>query len=105
MAAQDQIKKLNDQIQELNKQLGGKQIKIFDVKELNEAERVIKSLRQELQDATNDISGIASGFKNVVQEMQKTSKPLADAKKSFNALSGLAQKDLLKKKKFLMLWV
>ena len=92
MAAQDQIKKLNDQIQELNKQLGGKQIKIFDVKELNEAERVVKSLRQELQDATNDISGIASGFKNVVQEMQKTSKPLADAKKSFNALSGLAQK-------------
>ena len=92
MAAQDQIKKLNDQIQELNKQLGGKQIKIFDVKELNEAERVVKSLRQELQDATKDISGIASGFKNVVQEMQKTSKPLADAKKSFNALSGLAQK-------------
>ena len=92
MAAQDQIKKLNDQIQELNKQLGGKQIKIFDVKELNEAERVVKSLKQELQDATNDISGIASGFKNVVQEMQKTSKPLADAKKSFNALSGLAQK-------------
>jgi len=92
MATQDQIKKLNDQIQELNKQLGGKQIKIFDVKELNEAERVVKSLRQELQDATKDISGIASGFKNVVQEMQKTSKPLADAKKSFNALSGLAQK-------------
>ena len=92
MAAQDQIKKLNDQIQELNKQLGGKQIKIFDVGELNEAEKVFKSLRQELQDATNDISGIASGFKNVVQEMQKTSKPLADAKKSFNALSGLAQK-------------
>jgi len=92
MAALDQIKKLNDQIQELNKQLGGKQIKIFDVKELNEAERVVKSLKQELQDATNDISGIASGFKNVVQEMQKTSKPLADAKKSFNALSGLAQK-------------
>jgi hypothetical protein len=92
MAAQDQIKKLNDQIQELNKQLGGKQIKIFDVNELNEAERVVKSLRQELQEATNDISGIASGFKNVVQEMQKTSKPLADAKKSFNALSGLAQK-------------
>jgi hypothetical protein len=92
MAAQDQIKKLNDQIQELNKQLGGKQIKVFDVGELNEAERVVKSLRQELQDATNDISGIASGFKNVVQEMQKTSKPLADAKKSFNALSGLAQK-------------
>ena len=92
MATQDQIKKLNDQIQELNKQLGGKQIKIFDVKELNEAERVVKSLKQELQDATNDISGIASGFKNVVQEMQKTSKPLADAKKSFNALSGLAQK-------------
>ena len=92
MAAQDQIKKLNDQIQEINKQLGGKQIKIFDVKELNEAERVVKSLRTELQDATNDISGIASGFKNVVQEMQNTSKPLADAKKSFNALSGLAQK-------------
>jgi hypothetical protein len=91
MAAQDQIKKLNDQIQELNKQLGGKQIKIFDVNELNEAERVVKSLRQELQEATSDISGLASGFKNVVQEMQKTSKPLADAKKSFNALSGLAQ--------------
>jgi hypothetical protein len=91
MAAQDQIKKLNDQIQELSKQLGGKQIKIFDVKELNEAESVVKSLRQDLQDATNDISGISSGFKNVVQEMQKTSKPLADAKKSFNALSGLAQ--------------
>jgi|TARA_R110002033_G_scaffold1126_4_gene10773 uncharacterized membrane protein len=92
MAAQDQIKKLNDQIQEINKQLGGKQIKIFDVKELNEAERVVKSLRTELQDATSDISGLASGFKNVVQEMQNTSKPLADAKKSFNALSGLAQK-------------
>ena len=92
MAAQDQIKKLNDQIQEINKQLGGKQIKIFDVKELNEAERVVKSLRTELQDATSDISGLASGFKNVVQEMQNTSKPLADAKKSFNILSGLAQK-------------
>ena len=92
MAAQDQIKKLNDQIQELNKQLGGKQIKIFDVNELNEAERVVKSLRQELQEATSDISGLAAGFKNVVQEMQNTSKPLADAKRSFNALSGLAQK-------------
>ena len=92
MADQDQITKLNAQIQELNSQLSGKPIKIFDVNELNEAERVVKSLRQELQEATSDISGLAAGFKNVVQEMQNTSKPLADAKRSFNALSGLAQK-------------
>ena len=92
MADQDQITKLNAQIQELNSQLSGKPIKIFDVNELNEAERVVKSLRQELQEATSDISGLAAGFKNVVQEMQKTSKPLEDAKRSFNVLSGLAQK-------------
>jgi len=87
----DQIQKLNKEIQDLSKQLG-KDIKIFDVNDLKTAEQVLKGLRAEIRDIQSDIGSIASAFKTVVDEISKSSKGLADTKKSFNSLSGLAQK-------------
>ena len=91
MATSDEIKKLNDQIQQLSKELGKKSFKVFDNSELNEANAVLRGLRSELNEMTSDIGDIAAGFKNVVQEMQKSSVPLGDTKKSFRNLSKLAQ--------------
>ncbi len=86
-----EIAKLNKQIADLNKQLGNKPLKPFDVGSINEAKAVVTGLKTELRDIVSDIGGIAAGFKNVVQELSKTSVPLKDAKKSFNNLSSLAQ--------------
>ena len=92
MAAKDDIKKINEEIQKLTSKLGGKPLKIFNVNELNEAEQALKGLRSELKDIQSDIGSISSAFKTVVDEISKGSKGLSDSKKSFNSLSGLAQK-------------
>jgi len=91
MAATDDIKKLNDEIQKLTAKLGGKPLKIFNVSEINEAEKALKGLKAELKDIQSDIGSISSAFKTVVDEISKGSKGLSDSKKSFNSLSGLAQ--------------
>ncbi len=87
----DQIKQINKEIQDLSKQLG-KNIKIFDVNDLKTAEQVLIGLKSEIKDIQSDIGSIASAFKTVVDEISKSSKGLSDTKKSFNSLSGLAQK-------------
>ena len=92
MAAKDDIKKLNDEIQKLTAKLGGKPLKIFNVNEINEAEQALKGLKAELKDIQSDIGSISSAFKTVVDEISKGSKGLSESKKSFNSLSGLAQK-------------
>ena len=91
MAASDEIKKLNEQIQQLNNQLGGGEIKVFDIGELNEAKLALKGLKTDLKDIQSDIGGISSAFKTVVDEISKSSKGLSDTKKTFNSLAGLAQ--------------
>ena len=89
--SEKELKRLNDQIQSLAKQLG-KQIEIFDMDNINAAESTLKGLKAEINDIVSDIGGIAAGFKSVVDEISTSSKPLADTKKSFNSLSSLAQK-------------
>jgi hypothetical protein len=87
----DEIKKINEEIAKLNKTLGNKPLKVFEEADLKEAQAALRGLRADLKDITSDIGGIAVGFKSIVQEMQKSSVPLADAKKSFRGLSSLAQ--------------
>ena len=87
----EQIKKINKEIQELSKKLG-KTIKVFNVDNLEEATLTLRGLKAEIRDIESDIGSIASAFKNVVDEISKTSKGLSSAKKTFNALGGLAQK-------------
>ena len=91
MASTDEIKRLNEEIQKLNKRLGGKPLKLFDVNEITEAKTALKGLRAEVKDISSDIGSISSAFKTVVDEISKSSKGLSDAKKSFNSLSSLAQ--------------
>jgi uncharacterized membrane protein len=94
----DEQKKLNQLIQEgikLAKQLNDtQQASSFQnfTGSLSDAERIVKSLRQDWSDYVSDIGGAREGFARIVDEMKNMNSGLGQGKKAFSDLSSLAAK-------------
>lgn len=85
-----ELKRLNDQIQELAKQLG-KQIEIFDMDNINAAEATLKGLKVEINEILSDVGGIAASFKATVAELGSVNEITNGIKKSFRQLEGISK--------------
>jgi uncharacterized membrane protein len=59
---------------------------------LSDAERIVKSLRQDWSEYVSDISGAREGFSRIVDEMKNINSGLSKSKKAFSDLSSLAAK-------------
>jgi hypothetical protein len=59
---------------------------------LADAERIVKSLRQDWSEYVSDISGAREGFTRIVDEMKNMNSGLSKSKKAFSDLSSLAAK-------------
>lgn len=59
---------------------------------LADAERIVKSLRQDWADYVSDIKGAREGFTRIVDEMKNMNSGLGKSKKAFSDLSSLAAK-------------
>jgi hypothetical protein len=59
---------------------------------LSDAERIVKSLRQDWSEYVSDISGAREGFSRIVDEMKNMNSGLSKSKKAFSDLSSLASK-------------
>jgi hypothetical protein len=94
----EEQKKLNQLIQEgikLAKQLNDtQQASSFEnfTGSLSDAERIVKSLRQDWADYVSDIGGAREGFARIVDEMKNMNSGLGQSKKAFSDLSSLAAK-------------
>jgi hypothetical protein len=94
----DEQKKLNQLIQEgikLAKQLNDtQQASSFQnfTGSLSDAERIVKSLRQDWADYISDIGGAREGFSRIVDEMKNMNSGLGKSKSAFSDLSSLAAK-------------
>ena len=92
---QDQLNKLIEEGIKLSKQLNDtQQATSFSnfTGSLADAERIVKSLRQDWSEYVSDISGAREGFTRIVDEMKNMNSGLAKSKKSFSDLSSLASK-------------
>lgn len=85
-----ELKRLNDQIQELAKQLG-KQIEIFDMDNINAAEATLKGLKVEINEILSDVGGIAASFKATVAELGSVNEITNGVKKSFRQLESISK--------------
>lgn len=94
----EEQKKLNQLIQEgikLAKQLNDtQQASSFQnfTGSLSDAERIVKSLRQDWSDYVSDIGGAREGFARIVDEMKNMNSGLGKSKTAFSDLSSLAAK-------------
>ena len=94
----EEQKKLNQLIQEgikLAKQLNDtQQASSFQnfTGSLADAERIVKSLRQDWTDYVSDIGGAREGFARIVDEMKNMNSGLGKSKAAFSDLSSLAAK-------------
>jgi len=92
---QDQLNKLIEEGIKLSKQLNDtQQATSFSnfTGSLSDAERIVKSLRQDWSEYVSDISGAREGFSRIVDEMKNMNSGLSKSKKAFSDLSSLAAK-------------
>ena len=92
---QTQLNKLIEEGIKLSKQLNDtQQATSFSnfTGSLADAERIVKSLRQDWSEYVSDISGAREGFTRIVDEMKNMNSGLSKSKKSFSDLSSLAAK-------------
>ena len=92
---QDKLNKLIEEGIKLSKQLNDtQQATSFSnfTGSLADAERIVKSLRQDWSEYVSDISGAREGFSRIVDEMKNMNSGLSKSKKAFSDLSSLASK-------------
>ena len=79
MAVSNDINELNKQIQEIAKELNKTNFKLFKPGEVAEAQVALKGLREELREFNNELSYIAGGFREALNELSKQSVALTDS--------------------------
>ena len=85
----DNLDKINKEIKEISAQVG-KEAKVFDIGNLEEAQIHLKGLRSLLKDASSDLVYIRDAFIDSVNEMSKQNTYLTSAKSSLRSISKLA---------------
>lgn len=88
----DDIKKINDEINKLRKELGKKPLKPFDEKDLETAKALLSGLRSEVRELSYDLDFVAKSFKDSVNELSKQNIYLASAKKQLTGISDISRK-------------
>ena len=88
MALKDDLKKINAEIEKISRELG-KQKKIFDTSNLEEAQTYLKGLNAELDEMNSDLSFIVGSFRDSVNELSKQNTELTNAKSSLRKISSI----------------
>lgn len=86
------IKDVNDEIKDLNRELGKTPTTPFKAADMQKALDTVKALRAELKSMNSDLSFIASSFRDSVAELSKQNVELNNAKASLKSLSNIAAK-------------
>lgn len=89
--ALDDIKKINDEINKLQAELGKRPLKPFDINELEKAKSLLSGLQAEVREMGNDLDYIYKSFKDSVNELSKQDRYLSDSRKSLNGISNIAK--------------
>lgn len=91
MAASDEIKKLNQDIKNLQKELGKtSNFKVFKTSDMKDAQTFLKGLKVQVSDLGNDLSTLAGIFAGNLQDITKTDVALSNTKSSLRSLNTLA---------------
>lgn len=94
MAASDEIKKLNEEITKLRKELGKTSNKPFLSNEIEDAKVALRGLKAELATLNSDLDYISTSFKNSVAELTKQNYYLNLSKSSLRGIVSIADKFL-----------
>jgi hypothetical protein len=92
MALSDDIKKVNDEISKLRKELGKLPQSPFDIKDLEKAKESLKGLRAEIRDMDSDLTYVKDAFVDIVNELSNQNRYLVDARNSLKGISSISQK-------------
>ena len=91
MASSDEIKKLNEEIKNLQRELGKtSNFKIFKASDMKDAQTFLKGLQVQVSDLGNDLSTLAGIFAGNLQDITKTDIALNNTKSSLRSLNTLA---------------
>ena len=88
----DDIRKINDEINKLRKELGKNPLKPFDEKDLETAKALLSGLRSEVRELSSDLDFVAKSFKDSVNELSKQNIYLISAKKQLSGISDISRK-------------
>lgn len=86
------IKDVNDEIKDLNRELGKTPTTPFKAADMQKALDTVKALRAELKAMNSDLSYIAGSFRDSVAELSKQNIELNNAKSSLRGISNIAAK-------------
>ena len=89
--ALDDIKKINDEINKLQAELGKRPLKPFDINELEKAKALLAGLQAQVREMGNDLDYIYKSFKDSVNELSKQDRYLSDSRKSLNGIADISK--------------
>jgi hypothetical protein len=86
------IKDVNDEIKDLNRELGKTPTTPFKASDMQKALDVVKELRAEFKAMNSDLSYVARSFRDSVAELSKQNTELNNVKSSLRGISNIASK-------------
>ena len=86
------IKDVNDEIKDLNRELGKTPTTPFKTSDMQKALDAVKELRAEFKAMNSDLSYVARSFRDSVAELSKQNTELNNVKSSLRGISNIASK-------------
>ena len=87
----DDIKKINAEINRLRKELGEKPLKPFKQEDLEAARYSLEGMRSEVREMGTDLDYVAKSFKDSVNELATQNRSLKDSKKALTSISSISR--------------